>query len=239
MTCCASCADFRSRRDLRGFTLMEILIVLAIVGLLFTVLFAAYSGTMQVASEVEERGETGQMVRGALSLIQQDLRTVYISPQEEEEDDDPGVYTFTSAAADEPFPGAEEEEVLLLRFATTNTLEFIDMFPQQAVSEIQYVFRRAADAATGSLFRVQRSNPELESESQEIEIADSVSAVTLEFLDADGISSETWYAPEKENEPIIPSLVHITMTVLSSDGREAKYDLWTHPTAIVVERDDA
>ena len=62
--------------DSRGFTLLEILIAIFILGIVFTTIYAAYSGTLTVIKELGDDSRAYQMARITLDRMSRDLSSL-------------------------------------------------------------------------------------------------------------------------------------------------------------------
>lgn len=60
----------------RGFTLLEILIAISILSVVLTTVYAAYSGTLKVISELDEDSRAYQMARITLDRMSRDLSSL-------------------------------------------------------------------------------------------------------------------------------------------------------------------
>ncbi|KAF0158504.1 MAG: hypothetical protein FD159_1121 [Syntrophaceae bacterium] len=62
--------------DSRGFTLLEILIAIFILGIVLTTIYAAYSGTLTVIKELDDDSRAYQMARITLDRMSRDLSSL-------------------------------------------------------------------------------------------------------------------------------------------------------------------
>ncbi len=60
----------------RGFTLLEILIAIFILGIVLTTIYAAYSGTLTVIKELDDDSRAYQMARITLDRMSRDLSSL-------------------------------------------------------------------------------------------------------------------------------------------------------------------
>ena len=67
-------------RDLKGFTLLEILIAVVILVIVLSTVFASFTGTLRLVSETESQAEVYQMARIALERILEDLESANVPP---------------------------------------------------------------------------------------------------------------------------------------------------------------
>jgi general secretion pathway protein J len=101
----------------RGFTLVEIVLALAILAVILSVLYVAYATSVEVMQTAQRRTEKYQEVRVIFDLLSHQLASAYLSPKDKRsvfigEDDSSGEFpldrlTFTaSASAFSPFGGS-------------------------------------------------------------------------------------------------------------------------------------
>jgi len=67
---------FVHHHDSHGFTLLEILIAIFILGIVLTTIYAAYSGTLTVIKELDEDSRAYQMARVTLDRMGRDLSSL-------------------------------------------------------------------------------------------------------------------------------------------------------------------
>ena len=72
-----------------GFTLLEIIIAIAILAIVFSSLYAAYSSTLETTEQVESERDIEQAARLGLMRMADDLASVYV--QEVENDSEASV----------------------------------------------------------------------------------------------------------------------------------------------------
>jgi prepilin-type N-terminal cleavage/methylation domain-containing protein len=207
----------RCRRTKNGFTLLEIMVVLGILGVLFGTLFTVYSSTLGISAHVDEAEERGRVVRTTLTLLESDLSGLYLDHQENGNGTERSrAYDLrTGDSAEDTLSGIQERT--LIRFATTNTLEFSAHFPKNSVASVRYVLRAKGDEAEPStLVRLQQRFPGLGSGWTEFELADHVRELTFSFMDDKGVESTEW--SEDERKPSENPVMVTALLVLGASG---------------------
>lgn len=222
----------RRARVRRGFTVVEMIVVMAMTAILIAGAFTAYSGAFgyeQRAREGRRRATVGRVTdermrewirRAALSTISTDTASYFIGGEES----DASTLTFTALgarpgssflASNEPFDTANE------RFG-----------PQGGTAEVSLSLTGIGDGASqsGLFLRVQRPADGDPSQGGYQELLDSdIESVTFEFWT--GESWTTSWNTQADNEPRLPGAVRVsyrrsgeeqdrvlTVTVPSSDA---------------------
>ena len=186
-----------------GFTLFEILIALAILALVVSSLYGAYSGTLDTTEMVESIRDVDQVARLALMQMVNDFKSLYYQKAQGEDRESP--YTFGGITE------AEGEGGEIVAFATTSRLDFDLTFPSQRINRVSYIMEKQPD--NEKLFRLVRKElpfADLSGEKQEIlvEIADGVESLSLTYFNEDGQQFSQW---DSESEGLLPRLVHIRL----------------------------
>ena len=133
------CLSVNSRSDPGngGFTLLEILIAVAILALVVSSLYGAYSGTLKTTELVESIRDVDQVARLALMQMADDFKALYYQKAQEEGEESP--YSFGGGME------GEGEEGAIVTFATTSHLGFDLTFPSQRINRVSYVLEKQPD----------------------------------------------------------------------------------------------
>jgi type II secretion system protein J len=195
----------------RGFTLLEILIAIAILALVVSSLYGAYSGTLNTTEMVESIRDVDQVARLALMQMVDDFKCLYYQKAEGEDKESP--YSFGGVME------AEGEGGEIVAFATTSRLDFDMTFPSQRINRVSYVVEQQPD--NEKLYRLVRKElpfAGLSGEGQEIlvEIADGVESLSLTYFNEDGQQFSQW---DSKAEGLLPRLVHIRLQMAGDKSR--------------------
>lgn len=190
-----------SRRDERGFTMLELIIALSIVAALLAITFGGLRVGLAAWRQGEDRAEAHQHVRGvALSLA----RVVA------------GAHPYTASRAEAPDP------VILFR-GEAQRLEFVTQSPpgafQMPIAFAAVVIELATGEKPGLVVR-QRAVPNREPFSEMAVIVEdaSVTSLTFGYLDEGGGWQETWDAEENKT---LPRAVRLTVEIVTAGRTEA------------------
>jgi type II secretion system protein J len=195
----------------RGFTLLEILIAIAILALVVSSLYGAYSGTLDTTEMVESIRDVDQVARVALMQMVDDFKSLYYQKAQGEDEESP--YSFGGVTEVEGEGGA------IVAFATTARLDFDMTFPSQRINRVSYVIEKQPD--NEKLYRlVRREVPfaDLSGERQEVvvEIADGIESLSLAYFDEDGQQFSQW---DSKAEGLLPRLVQIRLQMAGEKSR--------------------
>ncbi|MFW6324284.1 MAG: type II secretion system protein GspJ [Desulfovibrionales bacterium] len=215
---------------MNGFTLLEIMVALGILGLLMAALFAAYTGTLEVAGDIEERTGTAEAARMVIGLMDRDLTCLIGNDEKNESDEEERISEEGSVfrGGGTSSSSLDSEDRLVLEFSTSSTLEFSTEFPSHTISKIRYVLRPTRPekiSETFSLVRRQLRFPEINSEWEEVELADQVREMTVSFMDHQGMETDTWDSSTIEEDAEYPALVRIKLTLEEESGTLREYPL--------------
>ena len=194
-----------------GFTLLEILIAVAILALVVSSLYGAYSGTLETTEMVESIRDVDQVARLTLMQMADDFKSLYYQKAQGEGEESP--YSFGGGMEGEGEGGA------IVEFATTSHLGFDLTFPSQRINRVSYVLEKQPD--NEKLYRLVRKELPFaglpgERQEVEIEIADEVESLTLTYFNEDGQTFPQW---DSEAEGLLPRLVEIRLQLAGDKSR--------------------
>jgi len=206
----------------RGFTLIEILLAIFVFGLVISVVFGAYTGTLNNVNAVEktmtgyESGKVGlERIHEDLSSLQVTPKLFYKKPSNEEEHDSYRILTDTSDAGGESFPRlrfASMGHVDLSGEGRTGVAEIVYYVTKDPTDENSFVLRRA-DTLDFDLLKSkdERADPIL---------CDRIRSVTYTFYDEQGDEHEDWDSDSSSNGFATPAAVAVRIEMDGPDGRE-------------------
>jgi type II secretion system protein J len=197
-----------------GFTLLEILIAFAILALVVSSLYAAYSGTLEATEMVASVSNVDQVGRLTLIQIANDFKSLYYQKAQEDGEESP--YRFAGGM------GTEGDEGSVVEFATTSHLGFDVSFPSLRINRVRYVLEKQSDNERYfKLIRRELPFADLSGEWEEaaIELADGVEKLTLTYFNADGQVFSQWDTNAVETEGRLPRLVHIRLEMAGKETR--------------------
>lgn len=194
-----------------GFTLLEILIAVAIFGMTVSAVFTAYRGTLSIIDETESQEDIYQMARIAMERITGDLESAYfrqtVKPVEAgQETSQPILFRGEKKYLEDLLCGE-------LRFQSLAHLTFSDEKSLAEPAEIAYY---GATVTDDDVFDLYRADTSLTREKPEpgtggLLLCKGLSSIDFIYYDAEGEAHETWDSNEGPSEGKLPSRVSIVM----------------------------
>lgn len=201
----------------RGFTLLEILIAIFILGIVLTTIYAAYSGTLRVITELDDDSRAYQLARITIDRMSRDLTSLERSGD---------AFVLQSKRA---IIGSREFGSL--NFWSAAHVAFEDKELSGRPASISYFVRE--DGAGGfSLWRsdVPGSRPVANNESRGgVIICENLQALNLKFFDESGREFDSWdtVSPSTGQKGQPPALVQIDLVVANGRDTEKPYKFTT------------
>lgn len=195
------------RRRGAGFTLVEVLVTLLILGLLLTLLYGVLIATLDSKQKVEARSTREKYRSGIIRLFSQDLRGVYTYAVDEAPSPGPSRAAGTPPPPPTSLPKKESKDALpripgsftgedggdidSISFVTTRDHEgpkdeFGEEEPGAAFSMIHYVLQPGSESGLYTLFRgvgPYATGDEEGSDKAYQEVYDRIVQFNLEYLD--------------------------------------------------------
>ena len=219
---------------MKGFTLLEVLVSVAILAIIMTALYSAYTTNVEAIQIARENGQVHQTARIALDRITRDLQSAV------EETWSP---TGTTRL---PFVGKEEyrdgRRVDQIDFAALTYMTFSEQSPATDLCEIGYrVVEDPEDQETLVLMRRQKILVALPEGDQgmgegfgeggsEQELARNLVGFQITYQDGMGEEREGWSTEEElDAHSSLPVLVKVRLVIKDALAREHVFSTAIHP----------
>ena len=199
-----------------GFTLLEIVIAIAILAVIFTGLYSAYSSTLDTTEAVESERDVEQAARLGLMRIADDLASLYYR-EVDGGDAEPSPYRFEGADTE-----ALDEGGTVMEFTTTGSLDFDMVFPSLRINRVSYALEKQSDSERYyRLVRRELPFADLGGTGQEsvIEVAEGVEMLSVSYFDEEGQVQLQWDSEAPESETVLPRLVHVRLQLAAAKSR--------------------
>ncbi|MDY7225446.1 type II secretion system protein GspJ [Hyalangium rubrum] len=208
------------RRSLRGFTLMEVMVAIAITGFIGTIVAMAFQTGFRAKEVVE--GEAGhyRMVRVALNRMAREIGSAFVSDRY-----DPKRYRDQN---DRPTNFVGEADRLMFTTMAHQRLYTDSKESDQAVVEY-FVETSTEKGAKGRQELKRRVNPNIGGDRMDRGgttdvLFEGVKKVQFEYWDSERKEWEDeWDTRRAEKKSILPTRVRVTVHALDENGKEARY----------------
>lgn len=182
-------------RQARGFTLLELMIGLALLGLIMTLIFAGLQLTIRGWDETEATSERVNRVRQARALLLRELAAVY------------------------PYRWKNNSEMNLAFVGATNGLKFVSSTPPRAGrGGLNLVELLLGKNDKGMQLLMRRRIPATElrdfddmERAESVVLLDDMESVAFEYFGADTPSAKPYWRDKWEDRQRLPRLVRVNL----------------------------
>ena len=194
----------------KGYTLIEILIAVLILGIVLSTVYASYTGTFRIISEIQYDAEAYGNARSALDRMARDLQSAALWR---------GAFTFKTKS----YTLGNREFVRLI-FRSSAHIAFSDREAPDGISVIEYSVEEGKEGyallRNDSLYRDPEKEPSLP---DGFLLCNRVEALTYTFYDELGKEHESWDSGTKVVEmqkKRVPAAVLIRLSVINETDRK-------------------
>jgi general secretion pathway protein J len=207
------------RRAHRGFTLMEVMVAVAITALMGTIVAMAFQTGFRAKEVVEGEAEHYRMVRVSLNRMSREIGSAFVSDRY-----DPKRYRDQN---DRPTNFIGEKDRLLFTTFAHQRLYTDSKESDQAVVEY-FVETSTEKGARGRQDLKRRVNPNIGERMDRGGTTDvlfeGVKKLEFDYWDAERKQwDDEWDTRRPEHKAFLPTRVRITVVALDENGKEARY----------------
>jgi len=211
-------AAVKIKMNTRGFTLLEILLAIFILGVVLTTVYASYSSSLRVIHDVADEQEIYKMARISLDRLTKDLSSLQRSKGD----------FFLQAERDM----LEGREFQALKFWSAAHLDFEEKAVTQRPAIISYFVRKNEESETFSLIRGDAPGVAPEpgkDEKRGFVICENLETWKLRFYDERGREAATWdtLSASSEQKGKAPIAVKVEMALANKNNAENPYKFTT------------
>ena len=201
-----------------GFTLIEILLAIFILGIVMSTVYASYTGTFRIIRDTQEDAEIYGMARNALDRMVRDLQSA--APWG-------GAFTFITKA-----DTLGDHEFLRLTFRAAAHVAFNDREVPGGISVIEYRVEEGTEKTGYVLVRsdnLYRDPGKEESLPGGYVLSDRVESLTYRFIDTTGKEYETWDSggQVEAQKKKAPAGILIRLSLVNAANKERPYRFMT------------
>jgi general secretion pathway protein J len=201
----------------KGFTLIEILIAVFILGIVLSTVYASYTGTFRIIRATETDAELYGMARTVLERMTRDLEAVATWK---------GAFTFTAR----PYY-LGDREFTRLTFRSTAHIAFSEREEPAGIAVIEYGVEEGTEKEGYALSRsdsLHRDPGKEEASTRGFLLCDRVETLTYRFFDSAGKEFTTWDNGDDEaQKKKAPAMVEIRLGLVNEKDREQPFPFMT------------
>ena len=201
----------------KGFTLIEILIAVFILGIVLSTVYASYTGTFRTIRATETDAELYGMARTVLERMTRDLEAT--APWK-------GAFTFSAR----PYY-LGDREFTRLTFRSTAHIAFGEKEEPAGIAVIEYGVEEGTEKEGYALSRsdsLHRDPGKEEAPTGGFLLCDRVETLTYRFFDSAGKAYETWDDGQDEaQKKKAPAMVEIRLGLVNEKDREHPFPFMT------------
>lgn len=203
----------------RGFTLMEIMIAVAITGMMGAIIAMAFQTGFTAREQVEKDAMYYRMLRGAMNRMTREISAAYVSDRYDpkryrDQNDRPTNFigerdnlTFSALANVRMYSDAKESDQLVIEYSLKTSTE------RDARGRTD-LFRRADPLVDDRMDR----------DGTEDVLFEGARKIEFEYWDSDRKEwVSEWDTRRMEKKALLPTRVKITLTAIDESGKEAQY----------------
>jgi len=200
-----------------GFTLLEILVAMAILSIVLSLIYASFTKTLTEIKEVEMEADVYQMARISLERIQEDLECALILKKEEDtevKEESHGTVEFEGV--DEQI---DQRDADSLMFFSTNHISLDQENEYAGLARIAFSVIKNEEEEGFTLYR--SDNPEFENASEEKTngqiLCDRLFSVNFTYYTAEGDEYNQWNSSEGALKGKLPARVLIQLSFINEE----------------------
>jgi len=182
----------------QAFTLIEVLVALAILAILTTMIYGTFTQSHNVSTRLEATSERYQAVRQLFQIMLDDLTAAYYLEQTGTDQTLSTLFIGKSPSATDSLLATQP----LLRFTTLGHRRWQPNSPETDLSLVEYQIKKDADSDLLTLLHREETNllSTTEASTEEYELAEGLKGLSLRFFDgADW--ADSWDSTEKKGLP--------------------------------------
>jgi len=210
-------------KDVKGFTLLEVLVSIAILVIIMAALYSAYTTNVEAIQIARQNGEIHQTARIVLDRITKDLQSALIRTSVASERIKLGLI-----GEDREIDGRRADR---MDFTTVTHLPMMENAPASDLCEIGYLIEEDSEGKVLVLLR--RDDPSVDEDFTKggwlQEMARNVLEFKVTYQDSRGEDSDRWNTLENRPGPGLPVLIKVRLVLKDELNREHVFSTAIHP----------
>jgi general secretion pathway protein J len=207
--------EARSQKPDAGFTLMEVLVAIAILAVVVTTILASFNSVFSTTEILDESADIYEMAKNCMKRLTGDLESIHITqrplykpPEFDQPPDQYRIVTFTS--------DSDGTGIAQLRFASRAHIS-LGKDPGKGIAEIIYYVQAGND---GDLVLKRADNlypyPAFEERGSDPVLCKYVKSLAFKFYNQDGTESDVWDSDSEEFGYATPKAIAIRLELANN-----------------------
>jgi type II secretion system protein J len=212
------------RKDLKGFTLLEVLVSVAILAIIMAAVYSAYTSNVEAIQIARENGQVQQMARIVLDQMSKDLESAISELPVPSENVQLGLIGKTEEG--------DGRRLDRIDFTTLTHLALNDQDPSTDLCEVGYrVVQDTEQQDILVLMRRDEGSPDQDfTEGGNIqEMARNVLEFKITYQNSRGEELDSWNSEESDAASRLPVLIKVRLVLKDSLEREHVFATSIHP----------
>jgi type II secretion system protein J len=218
-----ACDHFKKLKGYEGFTLLEVLVSMAILVIIMAALYSAYSTNVEAIQIARQNGEVHQTARIVLDRMTKDLQSALIQVRGSSEKIKLGL-----VGADRELYGRRADHI---DFTTVTHLPLTEKGPASDLCEIGYLVDEDPEGQVLVLLRRDAFSvdEDFTKGGSLQEMARNVLEFKLTYQDAEGKDLDQWNTIEGKPTSGLPVLIKVRLMLKDELNREHVFSTTIHP----------
>ena len=211
---------------MKGFTLLEVLVSVAIMAIIMAALYGAYTSNLETIQLARQSGLVNQTARIILDRMSRDLESAFMTaPAASGSEETPRTGLL---GHDQEINGRPADR---LSFTSLSHVPVGKTGLRTDLCEIGYHLEEDTEEESLIIFRRDQAVPDqdITAGGQPLELSGMIRGLDVTFQDKEGEDFDTWDTFEGAHKDVLPSLVKVTLTIKDQQGGEHIFRTSVHP----------
>jgi general secretion pathway protein J len=208
-----------TRAHITGFTLLEILIAMAILAIVLSIIYSSFTKTLAEMNATESEADIYQMARIALERIGEDLECSLLLKTEGATEEEAGASeTIEFIGKNEEIDGSDADSLI---FLSTKHISLDKEDQYSGLTRIAFYVKQNEEEEGLILYR--SDTPEFEDAPEEktggVILCDNLFSVNFTYYDTEGDEYDQWNSSEGDSKDL-PAMVSIQLHFINESTPE-------------------
>ena len=207
---------YNNRKGQTGFTLLEIIVALAIFAIIVSLIFPAYTGTYRNINIAETQAEIYEMARITLIRIVEDIESTYIPKESNDPQENENTESFVGQ---NDYVGDRRAD--RVRFFSKSHIDISDSPTEGGDAKIGY-YPLVKEDESISLYRSDTPG-DLEWPEENTKgwiICEGLYSISFTYTDKNGYAHDNWDESVSNSRSTLPSIINIKLEFIDRNNPE-------------------